>query len=153
MVSWDDFATAEPALAAFGFQRLHHTGMGFGYLATIRHADGGPRVHPVCPFLAGGRLYVTIPRRSPKRLDLRADERYMLHVAPSDEDEEFAVRGSARLVEDTVERAAAADACPFATGVRHDDDLFELRVDRADATRWANRAQADTYPIRMRWDG
>ena len=117
----------------------------------MRARDGGPRVHPVCPFIADGRLYVTIPWVSPKCVDLRTDPRYMLHAFPSTEDAEFSMRGTARLVTTDEERAIAAAACPFATGVRDDDDVFELSVERADSTRWENWAKADTYPVRRRW--
>lgn len=122
-----------------------------GFLATVRSDDGGPRVHPVCPFLADGRLYVTIPRTSPKSRDLRADPRYMLHAFPDKEDPEFSIRGTARLVIDPDERRIVAEACPFASGVQPDDDVFELDIERADSTTWANWAQADTYAIRSRW--
>jgi hypothetical protein len=108
-------------------------------------------VHPVSPFLADGRLYVTIPVTSPKRSDLRADPRYMLHSFPDKEDPEFSIRGHARLVDDAAERASVAAACPFAAGVRPDDDVFELDIERADSTTWMNWAQADTYPVRKRW--
>ena len=151
MVSWAEFVHADPELGEYGYARLHPDGDAIGYLATVRAGDGGPRVHPVCPFIAEGRLYVTIPRVSPKRIDLRADPRYMLHAFPYAEDAEFAIRGTARLVTTDEERAIAAAACPFATGVQVDDDVFELSIERADSTRWANWAQADTYPVRRRW--
>jgi hypothetical protein len=152
MATWQEFATADPELAAYGHERLHATGVGIGYLATVRHDDGGPRVHPVCPFLAEGRLYLTIPATSPKRRDLRSDPRYMLHAFPADEDAEFSVRGRARVVSTADERAVAAAGCPFATGVRADDDVFELDIVRADRTTWMHWAQADTYPVRTRWE-
>jgi hypothetical protein len=152
MTSWDGFTAAAPDLARFGLALLTRLGDPIGYLSTIRHDDGGPRVHPVCPFIGEGRLYITIPRSSPKRLDLRADPRYMFHAFPDDKDAEFSIRGTARLVTEPSERAIAAAACPFATGVQIDDDVFELGVDRADSTTWMNWAQADTYPERERWD-
>lgn len=105
----------------------------------------------MCPFVGDGRLYVAIPKVSPKRIDLRADPRYMLHAYPDERDPEFSIRGTARLVTDDDERAAAGVACPFATGIEAGDDVFELVVERADSTTWANWAQADTYPVRRRW--
>ena len=39
------------------------------YLATVRR-DGAPRVHPVCPIFAGGRMFAATAADSPKRLDL-----------------------------------------------------------------------------------
>ena len=46
------------------------------YLATVRR-DGAPRVHPVCPIIAKGRMFVAIAPDSPKRLDLVRDGRLM----------------------------------------------------------------------------
>src|SRR5206468_2882321 len=100
---------------------------------------------------AEDRLYVTIPLTSPKRCDLRADSRYMLHSFPYKEDPEFSIRGRARLVTDLAERGVVAAACPFAAGVRPDDDVFELDIERADSTTSVNWAQADTYAIRRKW--
>ena len=75
----------------------------------------------------------------------------MLHSFPDSEDPEFSIRGRARLVSDDAERRAVAGACPFAAGVRPDDDVFELDIERADGATWANWAQADTYAVRTRW--
>jgi hypothetical protein len=99
----------------------------------------------------GGRLYVIIPRVSPKVRDLRGDPRFMLHTYPDDRDPEFSFRGRARFVTDRDERQAVDDACTFAAGVRDDDEVFELGIERADATTWENWAQADTYPVRRSW--
>ncbi|MEX2538310.1 MAG: pyridoxamine 5'-phosphate oxidase family protein [Actinomycetota bacterium] len=151
MATWDEFAASDPELGAYGHERLHKHGIGLAYLATVRHDDGGPRVHPTCPYLAEGRLYVAIPKTSPKRLDLRANPAYMLHAFPDEEDPEFSIRGRARLVADGEEREIVAAACPFASGVHTDDDVFELDVERADSTRWENWAKADTYPVRRKW--
>jgi hypothetical protein len=151
MATWDEFAAADPELAAFGRDRLYKYDVALGLIATTRYSDGGPRVHPCCPFLADGRLYIAIPAASPKHRDLRKDPRYMLHAFPGDEDMEFSIRGRARLVTHDAERAVVAAACPFATGVKDDDFVFEFDIERADSTTWANWAKADTYPIRKKW--
>jgi hypothetical protein len=151
LASWAEFEAADPELAAFGRALLYKTGDPIGYLATVRAADGGPRVHPVCPIPAAGRLYVTIPRISPKVRDLEADARFMFHTYPGDRDPEFSFRGRARLVTDDEERGVVNEACTFATGVRDEDEVFELDIERADSTTWANWAQADTYAIRKKW--
>jgi hypothetical protein len=75
----------------------------------------------------------------------------MFHTYPDDRDPEFSFRGRVRLVTDAEERAIVDDACPFATGVRDEDDVFELDIERADATTWENWAQADTCPVRRKW--
>jgi hypothetical protein len=151
LASWAEFAAADPELAAFGHERIHQSGQAIGFLATVRHNDGGPRVHPVCPIFAEGLVYVTIPRVSPKTRDLQRNARYMLHSFPDHEDPEFSIRGRARLVTDTAERNRVAEAATFATGVQDDEDVFCLDIERADSTTWENWAQADTRPIRRRW--
>lgn len=51
LVSWSELEAREPELAASSRRLLYPIGPegpGLGFLATTR-ADGGPRVHPVCP--------------------------------------------------------------------------------------------------------
>lgn len=55
---------------------LYQHGLGLGFLATTR-PDGGPRVHPICPILAGNLYAFIVP--GPKLADLRRDPRYALH--------------------------------------------------------------------------
>lgn len=153
MATWAEFEAAEPDLAAFGrecLDRFGPPGLLLGFLATVR-ADGGPRVHPVCPFLCDGRVYVGIPESSPKRRDLRVNPKYMLHSFPYEQDPEFSFRGQARLINDDAERASAVAAVPYASGLQGEDDVFELDIERADATTWENWAQPDTYPVRRTW--
>ena len=57
--------------------------------------DGSPRVHPVCPVIAVGRLFVAVPVWSPKRFDLKRDGRYAMHALPGKRDDEFYVTGCA----------------------------------------------------------
>jgi hypothetical protein len=99
MASWPEFAAAEPQLAASIHTLIHQYGPGLGYLATVR-ADGGPRVHPVSPFITRDGLYCFVID-SPKRRDLERDGRYALHSFPPEatEDEAY-VAGEARLVTD-----------------------------------------------------
>jgi hypothetical protein len=74
MVSWKEFATEKPELAEIGENLLFQFGVGLAFLATVRE-DGGPRLHPVCPVLSNGRLFVLIVPGSPKRYDLIARRR------------------------------------------------------------------------------
>ena len=151
MVEWEKFLRLAPELGQVGERLLFQHDVGLGFLSTVRAADGGPRVHPVCPFVGEGRLFVAVPQASPKSADLRADGRYMLHAFPAERDAEFSVRGRVRLVTGAGERAIAAAAVSFASGVREHDDVFVLQIARADATTWANWAEADTYAVRQRW--
>jgi hypothetical protein len=67
------------------------------YQATLR-LDGGPRVHPVSPWLGAGLLCVSFRDTSPKLREVARDARYALHTAQPWEDHageygEFMVRG------------------------------------------------------------
>jgi hypothetical protein len=99
--TWEELSTARPDLAAAGRRLLYLGGIGLGFLATIR-ADGGPRVHPICPILTESALFgMIIP--GPKLDDLRRDPRYALHgetFPPPDQDDGFYVTGTALELSD-----------------------------------------------------
>lgn len=100
MASWEEFATAEPELAAAGKSIFYQYGtVGLAFLATVRR-DGGPRVHPMCPVIDGKRLCgLIVP--SQKRDDLVRDGRYAMHAFPVDGNEDaFYITGTARRIED-----------------------------------------------------
>lgn len=77
MATWAEFADAEPDLAAFAWQRIEGR---IVYQATLR-LDGGPRVHPVSPWLADGLLCVSFRDTSLKVREVARDARYALHTA------------------------------------------------------------------------
>ena len=54
MSRWEQFAEREPRLSEAGRALFYQYGPGLGFLATVR-ADGGPRMHPICPVIAEGR--------------------------------------------------------------------------------------------------
>src|SRR5205809_6807160 len=81
MVTWKEFAAAEPDLADVGRSLLYQFKVGLAFLATVRQ-DGVPRLHPVCPVLSNGRLFVLITPTSPKRDDLLRDGKYALQAFP-----------------------------------------------------------------------
>lgn len=78
---------------------MYQYGVGLAFLATVR-ADGGPRVHPMCPLIAEAGLFAfLIP--SPKREDLHRDARYAMHSFPADRNEDaFYLTGTAHPVAD-----------------------------------------------------
>ena len=146
MATWAAFADAEPEMAAVGTRQLEKFGL--AYLGTVR-ADGAPRVHPVCPFLIDGRLYVATPPSSPKARDQLRDPRCVLHMLPGENDDEFRIRGRARSVTDADERAMVLERGPHF--VKPDDCYFEYDIEEAATAYWVNVGQPGTYPVRHAW--
>jgi hypothetical protein len=148
-LTWLEFEQASGEIAAAGHQLLHQFGIGLAFIATTRK-DGGPRVHPCCPLLHEGRLYVFITGASPKRFDLGRDGRFALHsFPPAQNDDEFYCSGAAYEVDDgSLRRAVAAKA---KHDVRDDEVLFELRLNRALHTTWVHPRQPNTYPLHAIW--
>lgn len=144
-MSWHVLAGAAPELAAFGAERLHDR---VAYLATLKE-DGSPRLSPVRPVVAAGRLLVFTESGSPKARDLQRGGRYALHGTATGNDpwdlREFAVEGVARRVDDPAVRATANTGSAFPRDDRF--LLFELHVERAMSTVYG----ADGRPHRERW--
>ena len=156
MASWKEFAEAEPEMAKLGLRLLKKLAREelrpeIAYLATVR-ADGSPRVHPVCPVIAGEHLYVSIGGDSAKLGDLRRDGRYMIHAMPGKDDDEFAVRGSASEANDPSTRGLVVEAAA-ASGINTGDReiVFRFGIERADTAYWENVGQPNTRPVRRKW--
>jgi hypothetical protein len=150
VASWAEFEAAAPTLAATGRALLYQFGAGLAFLATTR-ADGGPRLHQICPTVFEGQLYAFITS-SPKRRDLLRDGRYALHTFLGDSDEEFMLLGRASVEDDSALYAAVASALQ-ATGVRqeHDDLLFTFEIVRAFHSGYKGSSAAPDPPVRSRW--
>lgn len=156
MATWAEFAEAAPEMAALGSELRAKFGLAF--LATVRK-DGSPRVHPVCPFIVQGRLFIATNQKSPKRHDLKRDGRYVLHMLPGEDDAEFQVRGRARLVEDAQTKAMVLAEGPEAgrqpdgalLNLTPEELLFEYDVEEALSGHWENVGQPNTRPVRRRW--
>ena len=150
MVTWPQFAASAPDLAEAGRSLLNQFGVGLAFLATVR-PDGAPRLHPVCPVLSDGRLFVFIAAASPKRRDLLGDGRYALQTFPQPKpgSDEFYLAGRARLVQEPGTRASVL------RDARHQADasetLFELLIDRAMHTRWENVLTPAMRPVHRKW--
>jgi Pyridoxamine 5'-phosphate oxidase len=150
MVTWHEFAAAEPDLAATGRALLNQFGVGLAFLATVSKA-GAPRLHPVCPVLSDTGLYVLITPVSPKCQDLRRDGRYALQTFPQPKpgSDEFYVAGRAALVEDDATRAGVLESA------RHRADasevLFELRLERVMHTQWENVLTPQMRSVHRKW--
>jgi hypothetical protein len=155
MVTWAAFAAAEPEMAELGLRQLRKFGL--AYLGTTRK-DGSPRVNPVCPVIADGRVFVATSANSPKRLDLLRDGRYVLHMLPGKQEEEFWIRGRAKRVTDSRTRAmvveagaqrAESDGGPLR--IKPDEWLFEYDIDEAGTTVWLDFGTPDHRPVRRKW--
>ncbi len=135
--TWREFALIRPGLAALGQRMLYPGNVGLGFLATVR-ADGGPRVHPICPVLTQSGLYgMIIP--GPKLNDLRRDPRFALHsetLPPPREDDGFYVAGeAAELSDPNLWEAIARQMLAERSLVERWPDferqvLFEFRLER-----------------------
>jgi hypothetical protein len=150
MVTWKEFAAAEPELSEAGRALLFQFGVGLAFLATVRK-DGAPRLHPVCPVLSDDRLYVLVTPTSPKRYDLQRDGRFALQSFPQPKpgSDEFYVAGKAVPVDDPATRAAVLrDAAHMAAA---GEVLFELRIDRAMHTRWEDVLTPEMRPLHRKW--
>jgi len=150
MVTWHEFAQADPALAEAGAKHLFQYEVGLAFLATVNSA-GAPRLHPVCPVLSGSGLYILVLPHSPKRRDLERDGRYALQAFPQarPDSDEFYLAGTARLAEDPeLRKTVLSDARHRASP---DEILFELLVERAMRTIWEGFGTPDYHSRHAVW--
>jgi len=150
MVTWKEFAAAEPDLADVGRSLLFQFKVGLAFLATVRK-DGAPRLHPVCPVLSSDRLFVLIIPTSPKRHDLLRDGRYALQTFPQPKpgSDEFYIAGKAVGVDDPAIRAAILrDAKHMADA---SEIAFELWIDHVMYTRWENVLTPQMCSAHQKW--
>src|SRR5262245_23105552 len=59
MPAWSEFCVASPRLAGRAQELLYQFGVGLAFLGTVDTA-GGSRVHPVCPIVCDGELYLLV---------------------------------------------------------------------------------------------
>src|SRR5262245_38477384 len=108
MPAWSEFCAASPHLAARAQELLYQVGVGLAFLGTVDSA-GGPRVHPLCPIVCDGELYLLVVP-GPKCNDLARDGRFALHSFPCPDDEDAAyLTGRAVVVDDDPARRAAVE--------------------------------------------
>jgi hypothetical protein len=105
MATWAEMEARSPSVAKLGRTLLIQRGRGF--LATTR-ADGGPRVHAICPVIRQGRLFAGIIKATPKYSDLRRDGRFALHAPLAEGDTEFWITGIAHVLPDAETEALMA---------------------------------------------
>jgi hypothetical protein len=154
VTSWSDFKTLQPELARSGADLLYHFGVGLAFLATVR-ADGGPRLHPMCPLLTETGLYAFIVP-SPKQRDLHRDGRYAMHSFPLEDSEDaFYLTGVASHVShpetrDPLARQFAGERSDFAAPLPGEEQhLFAFGVEAAMLTR--TTGHGDPHPQHTIW--
>jgi hypothetical protein len=170
VASWVQFEREAPELADVaarlwpGMAALHRgrplpdgvPWFAISYLATVRR-DGGPRLHPFCPILAGGRMFAAIPRSSPKGWDLRRDGRCVIHALPGPDDDELCIRATAHEVTGNASARSSIRAAVMRTGVGgmvesvSHDPLFEFDLQQVDVARWVDIGRPGTHALRRRW--
>jgi hypothetical protein len=150
MVTWREFAAAQPALAEVGRLLLFQFKVGLAFLATVRK-DGAPRLHPVCPVLSHDHLFVLVTATSPKRDDLVRDGRYALQSFPQPKpgSDEFYIAGTAITIQDPAMRAEVLRDATHRADVS--EPVFELLVDRVMHTRWEHVLTPEMRPVHTKW--
>jgi hypothetical protein len=137
MATWSEFAAAAPRLAGRAHELLYQFGVGLGFLGTV-DVSGGPRVHPLCPIICDGELFLLVVP-GPKRADLERDGRFALHSFPRPDDEDAAyLTGRAVAIDNDPERRAIVEqqfldersAIPIALESMAEQALFRLDVER-----------------------
>lgn len=151
--TWDEL---ESAFSAATRAREGWKQMPVAHLATVRR-DGSPRIHPVCPHIAGGRLYVVVSDLSPKRFDLASGRRFALHSidigepGPDYDEFEFSVTGIARRVplSEATTWASVREVCFYE--FPDTDWLFELQIESALSATWDPIGAPGRRAYRLMW--
>lgn len=153
MATWAEMQAVYPHAERAAREWRH---MPVAHLATVRR-DGSPRIHPVCPHIADGRLYVVVGSASPKRYDLANDGRYALHTleagepGPTFDEFEFTITGRTRRVASS-ERAtwaAVREVCPYP--FPDDEWLFEFDIESAMSSTWDPLDTPGRRAYRLMW--
>jgi hypothetical protein len=153
VISWGDFKAQQPDLARQGAELLYHYGVGLAFLGTVR-ADGGPRLHAMCPLLTDTGLYAFIVP-SPKQRDLHRDGRYAMHSFPMDDNEDaFYLSGAASRVShsqlrDQLAQQFAAERDSALPPPGEEQQLFEFQLQGAMLTR--TTGHGDPEPQHTIW--
>ena len=147
MAIWAEFAAAAPEMAQRGAARF---AIGYAFIATTS-SDGSPRLHPMTPLIAGGRLLAFVAVHTVKYPNLLRDPRYSLHAVLGESDEEFLVTGRAAVSNDWSSRMLAAAAAREIGMTSRDDVLFEFHIERAHWAVWDGLGTPDIRRRAERW--
>ncbi|MDX1435969.1 MAG: pyridoxamine 5'-phosphate oxidase family protein [Anaerolineales bacterium] len=130
---WTEFERAAPELAEVARERIEKDQVIL--LGTIRK-DGSPRISPVEPDIANGRLYLGMIPQSTKALDLQRDPRCVVHGLIFDRmatGGEVKLRGRGLEIHDPGEKAAYGEAIFKRIGWRPEEPyhLFAIDIESA----------------------
>jgi hypothetical protein len=155
VLTWGELAERRPELAEAGRALFYQFGVGLALLGTVR-ADGGPRMHPMCPIIVDDHLYALI-EPGPKRSDLHRDGRYAMHCYPPAENEDaFYITGRAEHRSDPVIREQVANVFWAERGAEEippqsrQQQLFEFFVETCLLTR--TTGHGDWNPQHTIWN-
>jgi hypothetical protein len=144
-MAWNALETGAPELARLAKERFERAGIAL--LGSVRR-DGSPRISPVEPSFAEGRLLFGAMSWSGKARDLARDPRCVLHSAVSDPDGaegEVKLYGRAEEVEEEIREVPKAW---WVGRPREEARVFSLEVERALFVSWdAGRGVMKT----LRW--
>ena len=119
MATWTEFAHEASEIAELAERRLAGTGL---MMLGTRRRDGFPRISPIEPVLAdgrlklhGNRLWLAMMVDSTKSRDLRRDGRFALHTATADK---MVTEGDVKLW------GVATEVTDHDTLSRFSDDIF-----------------------------
>ena len=134
-MEWSELVRRQPRLATLAERRLIDPGVVL--VATIRR-DGTPRLSPVEPLVADGRLWLSMMWGSRKAGDLHRDPRVLVHSVITSRDGgegELKVRGLVRVWTDPQTQERYAETVARALGWRPEPGRFHLfSVDMAQVT-------------------
>jgi hypothetical protein len=132
MATWTEFAAEAPEIADLAEKRLAASGLMM--LGTVR-ADGFPRISPMEPILADGRLVLHDDRMwlammpdATKSRDLKRDGRLALHTATADKmvtEGDVKLWGTATEVTDPDTLARFSDDIYVSVGHRFEVGTFD----------------------------
>ena len=138
MATWFEFSVAAPRLADRAHALLYQFGVGLGFVGTV-DASGAPRVHPLCPIICDGELFLLVVP-GPKRADLERDGRFALHSfpCPDNEDAAYLTGPAVAAIDDEPERRAIVEqqfldersVIPIPPESLAEQALFRLDVER-----------------------
>jgi hypothetical protein len=143
MVTWAEFTSEAPELAALGDEMFTRTGLA---LVGTSRKDGSPRISPCEPFFIDGDMYLGMMWQSRKALDLVRDPRCVVHSTVSDKagtEGEFKAYGVARDVPEPERRERYCDVLEEAAGWRPSEPfhIFTLDITSVGYCRFTGEVQ------------